>query len=136
MARFDKYNGVSGGFRAPLLAAVVAADLGGVVAVSLDTAGKVVRGGAGNTGMVGVICPDKTMAAGDVIDVMTQGEIADFNVGANGGAFASVAGTNYFASATTGVLDTTAPAAGTNKPKIGHTVELTRLIVRFREFQG
>jgi hypothetical protein len=136
MARFDKYNGVSGGFRAKLVAAIASSAVGGVNAVSLDATGKVVIGTAAQTGFVGVICPDKTYAAGDVIDVMTHGEIVEFNTGAAGAAFApAAAGTVYYA-ATGGLAEVAAPAAGTNKGRIGYTVELTRLVVRSQIYQG
>lgn len=136
MARYDKYDPVSGGFRAPLAAAIAAARVGGVEAVSLDATGKVVVGTGGQTGFVGVICPDKTFAAGDIIDVMTDGEIVEFTTGANGAAFApAVAGEEYYAAAG-GALEVTAPGAGTNKGRVGHTVEATRLIVRAGVRQG
>lgn len=135
MARIDKYNGVSGGFRAPLLAAIVTADLGAVIAVGIDSAGKVVRG-AGQTGYVGVICPDKTRAVGQPIDVMTHGEIVEFTTGAAGAAFAAaVAGDEYFAT-TGGALTVTGPSAGANAVRVGHTVEADRLIVRVQAIQG
>ena len=135
MARIDKYSGVTGGFRAPLAAVVATADLGGVIAVGLDSSGRVVRG-TGQTGYVGVIVPDKTMAVGQPIDVMTHGEIVEFDKGANGVANASAAaGTSFFGGAS-GALSTTAPAAGVNAVKIGHTVEATRLVVRVAAVQG
>ena len=135
MARIDKYSGVTGGFRAPLAAAVATVDLGGVFAVGLDASGRVVRGTA-QTGYVGVIVPDKTMSAGQPIDVMTHGEVVEFNKGANGANFASAAaGTNFYGGAS-GALSTTAPAASANAVKIGHTVEATRLIVRIAQVQG
>jgi hypothetical protein len=136
MARIDKYSGVTGGFRAPLAAAIAAASVGGVFAVSLDATGKVVIGTAAQSGFVGVICPDKVFAAGDVIDVMTQGEIVEFTTGANGAAFApAVAGQVYTANAS-GAIQTTIPAAGVNYDRVGHTVEATRLVVRAQKAQG
>lgn len=123
MARIDKYSGVTGGFRAPLAAAVVLADLGGVFAVGLDANGKVVRG-TGQTGYVGVICPDRTLAAGQPIDVMTHGEIVEFTTGAAGAAnAAALAGTRFFGG-TSGALATTGTV------HLGHTVEASRLVVR------
>ena len=135
MARFDKYNGVSGGFRAPLAAAVVTADLGAVIAVGLDSTGKVVRG-VGNTGYVGVICPDSTRAVGQPIDVMTHGEIVEFTTGAAGAAYgAAVAGEEYFGGSS-GALTVTPMTAGTVGVRIGHTVEADRLVVRVQSYQG
>lgn len=121
MPRFDKYEPRVGGFRAPLFAATVAGDPGKVWAVGLDASGRVVKG-AGVTGIVGVICPVRAMAAGEVIDVMTDGEIADFTL-QNGAAAA--AGTRYFGVAADGTWSTT--NTGT---RLGWTVEATRLIVR------
>jgi hypothetical protein len=126
MARVDK---VKVTFRAPLLAAIAAARLGGVEAVSLDANGKVVVGTAAQSGFVGVIVPDKTMAAGDIVDVFQEAEVVEFTTGANGGAFAAVAGQVYTANAS-GAMQTTIPAAGTNYDRVGHTVEATRLIVK------
>ena len=135
MARFDKYSGVTGGFRARLLNAIAASAVGGVQAVSLDANGRVVIGTAGQSGFVGVICPDKTFAAGDVIDVMTHGEIVEFTTGANGAPFAAAAGTLYTANAS-GAMQTTVPGAGVNYSIVGHTVEATRLVVRVQRAQG
>jgi hypothetical protein len=126
MARFDK---VKVTFRAPLAAAIAAARLGGVEAFSIDANGKAVLGTAAQSGFVGVVCPDKTMAAGDIIDILQQGEIVEFTTGANGVAFAAaVAGTIYTANAS-GAIQTTIPVAGTDYDRVGHTVEAKRLIV-------
>lgn len=126
MARIDKYDPVSGGFRAPLNAAYTASDT--PVAVGLNSTGKVVAG-AGTTGIVGVLLVptgggggiagyvDK--AAGDIVDVMTAGEIVEFS---------GAAGTLYTANTTTGVISSAA-ASGTQIP-VGYTVEASRLIVR------
>lgn len=122
MSRFDKYDNRDGGFRAPLAAAtVVTTDRGKVWAVGLDAQGRVVKG-AGVTGIVGVICPVRDMAAGDRIDVMTDGEITDFTL-QNG--TAAAAGTKYFGVAASGDYNTT--ATGT---LLGYTVEAGRLVVR------
>lgn len=113
MARFDKYDPVSGGFRAPLNAAYTgaAAPLG----VGINASGRVVAG-AGATGVVGVICQPADKAAGDYVDVMTQGEIVELG---------GVAGTVYYAHATTGAISSTASLY-----RVGHAVEAERLVVR------
>lgn len=116
MARYDKYDPISGGFRAPVDLAVAATDVGKVFGVGLNASGRVVRG-AGNTGVLGVHVADKPFNAGDVIDVMTDGEIVDVT--------GLVAGTSYYAAAADGVISTT--NTGTRQ---GHTVEATRLVVR------
>lgn len=76
-SRFDKYDGMVGGFRAPLNAALSATgdDTGKIQAVSINASGKVVIGGAAETAIIGVICPTRVMGANEPIDVMTSGEI-------------------------------------------------------------
>jgi len=136
-ARYDKYDGVSGGFRAKLAAdlTVDAEGSTGIKAVSLNASGQVVVGTAGASGFVGVIVKAVPFypslgsipggvnlavpigaKAGDVVDVMTDGEIVDI-VGL-------AAGTKYYAAAagTLGVVGT--------DPYVGVTVEATRLVVR------
>lgn len=130
MARIDKYSGVTGGFRAPLNAAIAAADIGKVRGVSLNGSGKVVVGAGALGSYVGVICPGKAFVANEPIDVMTDGEIVDFDKEASpevARSPAPTAGTMYYVPITTGVPGTTA----TDQP-IGWTVELTRLVVRVR----
>lgn len=87
--RFDKYNGFVGGHRLPLNAAMSATgdDIGKVQAVGVNTSGKVIIGSAATTGIFGLICPTKVMAAGDPIDVMRLGEIMDSVKTAAGGAW-------------------------------------------------
>jgi hypothetical protein len=116
MARFDKYNPVSGGFRAPLNASYTGS--ANVVGVGVNGSGKVVVGG-GVTGVIGVICSPLSKNAGDIIDVMTDGEIVQAGL---------VAGTLYTVNTTTGALSSAAPSA-TQTP-LGWTVEADRLIVR------
>ena len=113
--------------------------------VSLDANGRVVVGGPGNSGIVGVLVKNMPAPAlvggvtlgqvtspgamaGDTVDVMVDGEIVDLA--------GLVAGTNYFVDGATGAL-TAGTGAGTNtgpatagSKKIGWTVEATRLVVR------
>ena len=126
MPRFDKVEPKGGSFRAALNFAIAAVDVGVVVAVGLDANGRVVKG-AGQSGIVAVICPSNVMSAGDPIDCMTDGEIADY---------AGVAGTAYYGIDGTGLLDAVAPLAGVNKARIGHTVQAWRLVVRVGRTQG
>jgi hypothetical protein len=126
LSRFDKYDPVDGGFRAPLNAAVPAADAGKIIGVSLNASGKVVYGAATAAAIKGVICPVGAMAAGDPVDVMTDGEIVAATL--NDGTTALTAGTDYFATATAANGAITATA--TSNQYIGHTVEPDRLIVR------
>lgn len=119
MPRFDKYEPKAGGFRARLAADWAAAD-GAAIAVGLDTNGRVVPG-AGNTGVLGiVILVKENKKAGDVVDVMTAGEILEMT--------GLTAGTTITANTTTGVLSNTA-ASGT-QIVMGRTVEADRLVVR------
>jgi hypothetical protein len=126
VSRFDKYSPVDGGFRAPLNAAIPAGDIGKIIGVSLNGTGKVVYGGATAVSIKGVICPTRAMAAGEPIDVMTDGEItmATFSDLVT----PLLAGTDYYATATalSGVLTATT----TSNQYVGHTVEATRLVVR------
>lgn len=117
MARIDKYEPRAGGFRAKLNAAFsTEGNIGKPLAVSLNGSGRVVIGTAGQSGFVGIICLSGLRAAGDVIDVMTDGELVD--------ATGLAAGTKYYAAAD-GTLST-----DDEDPIVGWTVEATRLVVR------
>lgn len=119
MARYDKYDPIDGGLRARLAADWAAAD-GVPIAVGLDTTGKVVPG-VGNSGIVGVvILVVENKKAGDVVDIMNDGEILELT--------GLTAGTPITAVTTTGVLETT--AADATHVRIGYTVEADRLVVR------
>jgi hypothetical protein len=149
MARYDKYDSEDGGFRAPLAANLALTNQGyGPIGVGLNANGQVVAG-AGNTGLLGVLVKNMPVAAmvgnttiggitapgsmaGDIVDVMTDGEIVDIS--------GFVAGTTYWADGVTGVLGAAqaggaAPAAGAGSgagsKRVGWTVEATRLVIRF-----
>ena len=136
-ARYDKYDPINGGFRAPLAADLTFDANGefGPKGVSLDANGRVVVGTAGQSGFVGVLVKNVPKSpslgniagavqaavpiggkAGDIVDVMTAGEIVDVP--------SLAAGTKYY-SAADGTLNTT----NTN-PIVGWTSEAGRLIVR------
>lgn len=115
--RIDKYDPISGGFRAPLAGSWTGSET--PKGVGLDTNGRVVAG-AGTTGVIGVLCKRDDAAAGDIVDVMTAGELAD--------ATSLDPGTVYTADTTTGVIGTTAPSA--SKVQIGFCTADFRLIVR------
>jgi hypothetical protein len=117
VARYDKYDPLSGGFRAKAAAAWAAADIGKVFGVGLNTSGQAVKG-AGNTGVIGVVVVNQAMNIGDVLDVMTAGELADTTT-LNDGTTALTAGTAYYADVTTGAITATATA---NK-KIGFAID-------------
>lgn len=74
-ARFDKYNPMGGGFRAPLNAAIITNQIGTLIAVSINGSGRVVVGGGSADVLVGLIVPTQTMAVGDQVDVMRTGEV-------------------------------------------------------------
>lgn len=135
---YDKYEPISGGFRAILAADLTFSGSGsfGPKVVSLNATGKVVVGTAGQSGFVGVLVKNVPLypnlgsiaggvnagvpiggKAGQVVDVMTHGEIT--------GVSGLAAGTRYFAKS-----DGTLSALSTDGPFVGFTVEATRLVVR------
>jgi hypothetical protein len=120
MARYDKYEPKAGGTRAPLAADLTKTSTGNPVGVGLNSSGQVVAG-AGNTGIIGVLCTTKDMKAGDIVDIMTDGDCVDC-------VSPLVAGTAVTADTTTGALGVTAASA--TKTPVGFTVEATRLVVR------
>lgn len=140
MPNYDKYDPISGGFRAPLNADLTftAAGQMGPLAVSLNSSGRVVVGTAGISGCAGVLVknvplyprlgniPGAINAAvpiggklGDIVDVMTAGEIV--------GVPTFTPGQKIYAIPGTGVLTATATAG--NIP-VGIMAEAGRLIVR------
>lgn len=148
MARYDKYDPISGGFRAPLAANLTLTNGEfGPKGVSLNTSGRVVVGTAGSSGLVGVLVKNGAHApwisttagptgtvnpatpigcmAGDVVDVMTNGEIVDLVATGGNGITGLAAGQPIY---TTSAGDLTNVATGNTK--VGYTVESNRLIVR------
>jgi len=150
MARYDKYEPIAGGFRARLAAALtlVSGSIG-PVAVSLNASGQAVVGTAGQSGPVGVLVKNVAKGpvgpwgtslaggtpnayapigaqAGDVVDIMTNGEIVDLDP------TDFPAGSKIFAAAD-GTLSAT---GGAGSYVIGHTVEAGRLVVRFAAGQA
>lgn len=117
MARYDKYEPNVGGYRAALNADWLDADLNKVCPVSLNANGRLLKGTGGQSGFAGVLVLTKKRFAGDVVDVMTSGEIVELT--------GLTAGTNYYALANGDGVATT-----NTLPKVGHTVEATRLVVR------
>ena len=130
-ARIDKYEPLTGGTRAPLLAATIPADIGVVFGVGLNAAGRVVKG-AGNTGIIGVMCNSSAKNAGAIVDIGQDMDIVDVA--------GLTAGTVYWADGVTGLLASgvagsgAIPAAGAGSSvgsqRIGFTVEADRLVVR------
>lgn len=128
MARYDKYAPRSGGFRAPIGFTPVAGDLNKIFGVGLDVNGRVVKG-TGTTGIIGVMVIDKVKVIGDIIDVMTHGEIVEASL--SDGTTAIAAGIPVWATSA-GLL---AVATAVGSRRVGFTAEggsipNTRLIVR------
>lgn len=115
--RIDKYDPVAGGFRAPLNAAYTGS--ASAVGASLNSSGRALPGATGNTGFVGVLCKPDNAVAGEVVDIMTHGELSDVE--------GLTAGTVYYLNASTGALQTAKTIY-----RVGHTVEAGRLVVRFQ----
>jgi hypothetical protein len=145
VARYDKYEPYANGFRAVLAADFgytggvpdrAHADLGQPFAVGLNASGQIVKG-AGVTGIKGVMILTMPKAAGQVADVMTSGEILEWETTAG---VAGVAGFNYYGTATTGAVVAGTSAGGTTQPSgtvpLGFTAEVSttkgaRFIMRY-----
>lgn len=119
MARYDKYDPISGGERGVLKSALSKNSAGNGIGVGLDASGLVVPG-AGQTGIIGVLIVTRNFAAGDTVDVMRHGEIVDC-------VSPLAAGKVITADTTSGALGVS--AVGATKTAVGHTSEATRLIV-------
>jgi hypothetical protein len=131
VGRFDQVEPHVSAFRARLLANWLEADVGVVRAVSLNGSGLVVKGNpAGSSGLKGVVALGKIRNAGHPVDVMQLGEILDITAAEITGT--RVAGGNVYATTTTasGLLTMT---GGAGTVRIGHLVEVDRLIVRFTQ---
>lgn len=143
MPTYDKYDPISGGFRARLNVALTLSAGGFFGAMSLNASGRAIAGNSGQSGIVGVcvknvargpvgqygttlnggiVNPNApiSVVAGSVIDIMTAGEI----VGLDKAIY--VAGTKFYAQPD----GTITAVAGIGKVLIGWTVEAGRLIVR------
>lgn len=127
MSRYDKYEPRAGGFRAVLNAAIAASDVGKIYAVAINGSNRAIRTGIGATAdIVGVICAVRPMNAGEIVDVMTSGEIVEATKTA-GTAFAN--GAKVYGH-TDGNVDDTAAAS----KYLGQVVEATgsthRIVIR------
>jgi hypothetical protein len=142
VSRYDKYDPKSGGFRAPANVAWTSTsgpagvtDLFRVTGVMLNGSGRLVRATSA-IACVGITIAHGPKAAGDILDVMTDGEVVELDALDLQAATAPVAGTRYYLDVTAGRLTATAPAAGTNAFYVGTTVEASRLVVRCGLMQG
>jgi hypothetical protein len=134
ISRFDKYGPLTGGFRAKLKAALVVAtplDKERIFGVSVETAtGLLIIGGA-VTAIRGIINVRESKAAGDVVDVMTDGELIN-QFFLNDGVTATVLGNPLYIDAATGAISNSA-AAGVNKLfgfRVADSPDKGRVIVR------
>ena len=136
-ARYDLVEPHIGIVRAPLAANLTFTADGecGPLGVSLDANGRCVVGTAGQSAFVGVLIKNIPVVpagrftavqtvnnwmggrAGDVVDIMIQGQIADVT--------GLAAGSQTYAVPATGVLNNTA----SGNIRVGFTVEATRLVV-------
>lgn len=115
MARVDKTDSAIGVVRAAISADFAQADWDKVIPVGLNATGKIVKG-AGQTGVIGVLIPGRTVfRAGQIGDIFIHADIVE--------CAGLAAGTKYFADAA-GVVSSI--NTGT---LIGFTVEADRLIV-------
>lgn len=119
MSRIDKYDPISGGFRAQINAAI-SSNIGTIQGATINSSGKVVLGASAIGTYRGLICPDKTFAANQPIDVMTHGEYVEVPT--------FTAGQAIYIDVATGLLS----ATSTSNQYVGHMVELGRLVVRFQ----
>lgn len=135
MARVDKYDPETGGFRVYVAGDYADADLGKLFGFGLDSTGKMVKG-AGVSGVLGVwVVTEKPGVVGPLrevsrLDIMREGCITDFGPSTSGkvpGVDFGVAATKYFSDAN-GVISSTA-AVGSYY--VGATVEPDRLEVNF-----
>lgn len=135
-ARYDQVEPHVGIVRAPLAADLTLDGTGqfGPKAVSIDANGRCVVGTAAQSGMVGVLIKNVPQVpagfataaitvnnwmgarAGDVVDIMTQGQILDTGL---------AAGTAIYAAAN-GTLSATIRAGF----QVGYTVEAGRLVIQ------
>lgn len=146
MSRFDKYSGVTGGFRARLAAdfAYTAnnpdrthADLDKVFAMGMNSTGQVVKfGTGGNTEFCGVMVLTSPKAAGDVVDIMTAGEIVELVDAEILAANVLAGGQRLYADLALGVVGQLTNAKAAGDYYVGRTAEINtttgraRLIVR------
>lgn len=129
MARYDKYDGVAGGFRGTAAEDANPANFGVPLGASTDANGLTHAGvAAENSGFTGVVIVDRTKRkAGDRLDIMTSGEIV---YDSDDTAPDLTAGTEYFLDADGELTETP------GRYKVGHTEEAWRLIVRFQDTTG
>lgn len=127
MADYDLVDPYGGSFRAKLAADWPSGDIRKPYGVSLNTSGEVVKGKGNSAAVRAVIVLTKARKKGEVVDCMRNGEITSFapTAGVPNTDY-GVAGTDYFAHPTTGVISAT-PVDGSTY--VGTTAEGSRLLV-------
>ena len=132
MSRFDKYDPISGGFRGKLklaFAVATALDKERIFGVSIEAAtGLVILGGA-STAIRGIVNVREPKAAGDVVDIMTHGEIVDAFF-LNDGSTATVLGTVYYVDNVTGAITATSTSNKQIGVRVVDTPDKGRMIIR------
>lgn len=119
MARLDHAESAIGVVRATLNADIDPAKVDTVVGVGLNASGRILVGAPGQTGIVGVIIPNRyLLKAGQQADIFKHGDIVDIE--------GLAAGTKYFIDPTNGSLSATATAG---RVYAGYTVEADRLVL-------
>lgn len=138
MSRYDKYDPMSGGYRAPLAGNFAYtggnpdrthADLAKLFAVAMNASGQIVKFGSAATAFAGVMILTRPLAAGDIVDVMTDGEIVNLADAEILAADTLGTGQALFADVSTATGQLTAVSAAGDF-YVGRTVEMGRLIVR------
>jgi hypothetical protein len=116
MARIDKTDSAIAVTRAPIAEAFAEADWDTIVPVGINALGRVVKG-AGQSGIVGVVIPGRTVyRPGQIADIFGNGSEAVECAGL-------AAGTTYYSDADGDVSTTN---TGT---RLGFTVEADRLVI-------
>jgi uncharacterized protein DUF2190 len=103
--------------------------------VGINSSGRIVKA-ASVAACTGIVIATRAMAAGDPIDVMTDGEVIEMDGADIQGGTAGTAGQKLFYSSTASRLTATPPAAGAEGFYVGQLVEAGRLIVRCQYWGG
>jgi hypothetical protein len=135
MSRFDKYDPISGGFRAKLklaLSVSTALERERIFGVSVEAAtGLLLLGGAA-TAIVGIINVRESKAAGEPVDVMTHGEIVDAFF-LNDGTTATVLGTVYYVDNVTGAITATTTSNKRIGVRLADSPDKGRINIRIQQ---
>lgn len=147
MSRYDKNDPKSGSFRAPLNAAMTATsgpagvtDLWRIFVMGLNSSGRLIK--ATTTVLAsGIYIAHGPQGAGQMVDCMTAGEVAEIDGADIQGGAAPTAGQKLYLDTTASRLTATVPAAGVNGFYVGQVAldpsgNPTRLIVRCQTVQG